>query len=111
MAATRSGEGRLKEGVSSRGCSREGPRRLARSLEPLNGRSRSSVFDHVTTGGSLLGERLPDQRVAYPAGWRVLRQPSEIDRLPHVTDRLWMKARSEERRVGKECRSRWSPYH
>src|SRR5258708_38817528 len=22
-----------------------------------------------------------------------------------------MKARSEERRVGKECRSRWSPYH
>src|SRR5258708_38789387 len=25
---------------------------------------------------------------------------------------LWgKKARSEERRVGKECRSRWSPYH
>src|SRR5260221_2190801 len=23
----------------------------------------------------------------------------------------WQKARSEERRVGKECRSRWSPYH
>ena len=23
----------------------------------------------------------------------------------------WMQARSEERRVGKECRSRWSPYH
>ena len=22
-----------------------------------------------------------------------------------------MNARSEERRVGKECRSRWSPYH
>ena len=22
-----------------------------------------------------------------------------------------MQARSEERRVGKECRSRWSPYH
>ena len=26
-----------------------------------------------------------------------------------ITDRL--KSRSEERRVGKECRSRWSPYH
>ena len=25
--------------------------------------------------------------------------------------RLTIKARSEERRVGKECRSRWSPYH
>ena len=23
----------------------------------------------------------------------------------------WAKDRSEERRVGKECRSRWSPYH
>ena len=23
----------------------------------------------------------------------------------------WVWARSEERRVGKECRSRWSPYH
>ena len=23
----------------------------------------------------------------------------------------WKKVRSEERRVGKECRSRWSPYH
>ena len=27
---------------------------------------------------------------------------------PHVTRHV---ARSEERRVGKECRSRWSPYH
>src|SRR2546426_2954522 len=25
--------------------------------------------------------------------------------------RAWMAVRSEERRVGKECRSRWSPYH
>src|SRR2546430_17275627 len=25
--------------------------------------------------------------------------------------RLELKRRSEERRVGKECRSRWSPYH
>ena len=31
------------------------------------------------------------------SGW----QPNE--------DMVW--ARSEERRVGKECRSRWSPYH
>jgi len=25
--------------------------------------------------------------------------------------RRWADHRSEERRVGKECRSRWSPYH
>ena len=24
---------------------------------------------------------------------------------------VWYIVRSEERRVGKECRSRWSPYH
>src|SRR5882762_3048569 len=28
-----------------------------------------------------------------------------------VDDELRVGARSEERRVGKECRSRWSPYH
>ena len=26
-------------------------------------------------------------------------------------DYTWHLLRSEERRVGKECRSRWSPYH
>ena len=29
---------------------------------------------------------------------------------PEDVDRVYM-GRSEERRVGKECRSRWSPYH
>src|SRR5260370_26930763 len=33
------------------------------------------------------------------------------DRQPHVPPRLPRQTRSEERRVGKECRSRWSPYH
>ena len=28
-----------------------------------------------------------------------------------MTDQLPEGVRSEERRVGKECRSRWSPYH
>src|ERR1039457_594216 len=38
---------------------------------------------------------------------------TDLDRFdvyyPHLF--LWSKTRSEERRVGKECRSRWSPYH
>ena len=33
----------------------------------------------------------------------------EITSNPHIGDVLAF--RSEERRVGKECRSRWSPYH
>ena len=32
------------------------------------------------------------------------------DRLPKSVYKK-LKKRSEERRVGKECRSRWSPYH
>src|SRR3712207_6848963 len=31
-------------------------------------------------------------------------------RMPEETDKV-LRDRSEERRVGKECRSRWSPYH
>src|SRR3989449_11758182 len=43
----------------------------------------------------------PDRVVFHALGaWRVL---------PGFHDLLWN--RSEERRVGKECRSRWSPYH
>src|SRR2546422_8573975 len=37
-------------------------------------------------------------------------QPAELGRRAlEAADRL--RERSEERRVGKECRSRWSPYH
>ena len=35
---------------------------------------------------------------------------TETDSQTWRTD-LWLPRRSEERRVGKECRSRWSPYH
>ena len=30
---------------------------------------------------------------------------------PKNEEKSRLKVRSEERRVGKECRSRWSPYH
>ena len=42
-------------------------------------------------------------------GWLLAMKDSagyQISRLDHS-----LQARSEERRVGKECRSRWSPYH
>ena len=39
-------------------------------------------------------------------------QPTWGDRLLQVAGAyIKSKSRSEERRVGKECRSRWSPYH
>src|SRR3712207_6940625 len=43
---------------------------------------------------------------------RLPRAGLAASRLPNGrTLRLWSRGRSEERRVGKECRSRWSPYH
>ena len=44
-------------------------------------------------------------RKSYPA-YKSLRGAYQFDRYILSIDH-----RSEERRVGKECRSRWSPYH
>ena len=43
----------------------------------------------------------------------VLAQPLSVPDHPVLldTDFAKIEVRSEERRVGKECRSRWSPYH
>src|SRR5256885_3436769 len=42
----------------------------------------------------------------YSAGFNI------VEGFPRVLDEpMREKVRSEERRVGKECRSRWSPYH
>ena len=56
------------------------------------------------TGSQIFVEVLVEQGVdtlfGYPGG-AVL----------NLYDELYKNSRSEERRVGKECRSRWSPYH
>src|SRR3712207_1171142 len=56
--------------------------------------------------------------VVYTAvAWLLLRRLRIDPRLPGQRDAFWLLGlaaeigRSEERRVGKECRSRWSPYH
>ena len=41
----------------------------------------------------------------YPRNYDAYEEPVEIQSLEEGA------VRSEERRVGKECRSRWSPYH
>src|SRR2546430_8239521 len=64
-----------------------------------------------------LRHRAPDPDLVQHAGRDVIHEPAQrnpardpgvrldlLDLLAHVL-------RSEERRVGKECRSRWSPYH
>ena len=53
----------------------------------------------VNTAQQLTGQ----QYFTSPEYWR---------RIAHIiSDQIYERLRSEERRVGKECRSRWSPYH
>src|SRR5688572_31643261 len=48
----------------------------------------------------------------FPSGLRsALRQAPKVILVGEMRDRATVEIRSEERRVGKECRSRWSPYH
>src|SRR6266536_3549182 len=74
----------------------------------------------IEAGTARISRPAPDRRAARPI--RVGAPPMPV--LPPIAsstprERLWVSARgtgtrparSEERRVGKECRSRWSPYH
>ena len=55
------------------------------------------------------GDYNPEQWLDRPD---ILAQDIELMKKAHVnTVTLGVFSRSEERRVGKECRSRWSPYH
>ena len=58
---------------------------------------------------------LEEQFFPYPWCQRLLRGLNEEARKKRIEitqlTNLEEKPRSEERRVGKECRSRWSPYH
>src|SRR5690606_39998286 len=56
--------------------------------------------------GTFLGKADPKVYLNY------LQLPVTFQYQPELgTGRLLLGVRSEERRVGKECRSRWSPYH
>src|ERR1039458_10893492 len=61
--------------------------------------------------------RLAAARMAREAAGHTLQPTAEVIPTPayeivdNMPNRPAIKHRSEERRVGKECRSRWSPYH
>src|SRR2546426_2959039 len=71
--------------------------------EPQNTQLRLGVAE-------LLRQQKQYQRAVAILDDGLARNPSE-ERLIELKQRLCIEGRSEERRVGKECRSRWSPYH
>src|SRR2546426_4834833 len=73
--------------------------------------------DLLRDGGVRRGRRCDPRRLRLGLGWEEpggeLPHGSAIEAGGRGVDggRHWWRQRSEERRVGKECRSRWSPYH
>src|SRR5256885_3727031 len=69
------------------------------------------IFDTVKAAGEVKPEAFGEVvgRISFfvNAGLRFV---TELCKMRAFCE-LWDEIRSEERRVGKECRSRWSPYH
>ena len=54
---------------------------------------------------------LQDCNLPGMAHWMKKQYHEELEHAEKYIKHLYESSRSEERRVGKECRSRWSPYH
>ena len=73
-------------------------------------RGRDDVI--VATGGGVRRRRKETAMMTYEASYERLNDATTGDNDVTQSDKNGAKKlRSEERRVGKECRSRWSPYH
>ena len=79
------------------------------TLKTLNTLVNSLVFNKMTYCSSVLtntsASNINKLKLIQNFGCKIVTNTKKFD---HVTPLLH---RSEERRVGKECRSRWSPYH
>src|SRR2546425_11225361 len=67
---------------------------------------------HDRDAGAARRRHQPRERLDDPLGTQLVVGPARVgDHAAGVDEIVRHVDRSEERRVGKECRSRWSPYH
>ena len=78
---------------------------------PLAARAIGSYARGCLAGGVSLPINGPDWQVMRLSRNRNWGTPQLLDYLERLASDARARERSEERRVGKECRSRWSPYH
>ena len=74
----------------------------------------NSVVDNLDTEGLLYQKPFIESSPAYKSTMNGIKQADIPEWLREFFSELaeaGLLLRSEERRVGKECRSRWSPYH
>src|SRR5947199_10366009 len=81
-------------------------RRHTRCLSDWSSDVCSSDLAHLTAGAKRVLVSAPSDGADVTLAYGV--NTDAYDPARHV---IVSNARSEERRVGKECRSRWSPYH
>ena len=84
----------------------------------LSGSGKSSLaFDTIYAEGQ---RRYVESLSAYARQFLEMMQKPDVDQIDGLSPAISIeqkttsrnpRSRSEERRVGKECRSRWSPYH
>src|SRR3989442_1543801 len=80
--------------------------------EPQGVKMQGGIFEMVTREVEIecLPSEIPDEFKVDVSGLMIGKQLRAAD-LPLDPQKIKLLTRSEERRVGKECRSRWSPYH
>ena len=78
----------------------------------IDGLSNGLVLDHITAGkGMKIYELLRLDKIDSTVAIIQNASSNKLGRKDIIKIDQDMDVRSEERRVGKECRSRWSPYH
>src|SRR2546429_8189630 len=78
----------------------------AEEKKPMNSANEVAVIK--TSEGEMIAEFWPDVAPNTVENFKKLARSGFYD---GTAFHRIVKGRSEERRVGKECRSRWSPYH
>ena len=82
---------------------------IARDLDEFIKNSRDNVFIEAEGKPSRLKKFYTEYNEMYSPS--INNNTNGIIVLEEDANKWGLELRSEERRVGKECRSRWSPYH
>ena len=69
------------------------------------------LFDEGIFAGVAVSPVVPPLNAMIRTSYTSAHTQQDLQKVLDSFKKLGTKLRSEERRVGKECRSRWSPYH
>src|SRR5690242_21738210 len=83
----------------------------AQTPAPSQAKELAATFQRAANEILDVAEAMPAEKYGYKPTADIASFGDQLVHVAGVTQRFIDTARSEERRVGKECRSRWTPYH